>query len=268
MTQSKKFYLAALLALSACNSDAFAGKNTGGHYANRRGSFRRDVHSRFPINAVDDYRWDQAYECNDLNASVWPSATGGVTLNGFFGQLENLDTSGWPGLPLRFRNRGVSPGPSPGDVGYASGTFDWASSDFHMRLIMDLTSPIDERWVMRYRVLATQFAEIRYSVGDFNFNVRNDAGGLFSRSVTMPTTAMIVDWIVSGATMTVMVNGVEHTLSDHTGAVDFANGPDELTLMGLSAGDAVTATYVFVGWRWDRTLTLAEHAADAVALGL
>lgn len=217
-------------------------------------------------NAIDRLSYDVSYECQDVSGTNWPSADTGPTLTTASAATTGQSTSGWSGLPARMVDEGVD----PGTEGYDTTTFDWSDSDFHMRLLVDPNSPTSGSWFMRYVVSGTRLAEIRQIGANMTFTVRNDAsGGIYTGTASgIPTTAMLIDWVVSGASMSIFINGTDHSPADHTGAVSFHNGPDTIELMGLGGGSPANGVYVFYGWRFGQTITLGDHQTDSTDLGL
>lgn len=218
-------------------------------------------------NYIDRLSWAYAYECQDVSGMNWPPAGDGVTLTALSSGTTGINTGAWSNLPARMQNQGFRVGISS----YGNDNFDFSSSDFHYRGLLDIEAgSANGNRIWRYIVSGVRLAEIRL-ISDTNiqFTVRNDAsGGIFTGSFSgggAPTGALFIDWWVSGASMGLYVNGVNYSPSDHTGAVSFHNGADTLTLLGDTV---VPSLSVFHGWQFDRTITLAAHRIDAEEAGL
>lgn len=222
-----------------------------------------------PSNVIDRYVWDTSYECQDVSGTNWPATPAGVTLTTGNAPTTGQSTSAWTNLPSRMVDQAIRPN-AVESMGNA--LFDWQNNNFHFRGIFDLDATVTTNArLFRYIVGGVRFAQIfANSATLWTFNVRNDAsGGNYSRSVSaLPTSAVLLDWVVDGAQMNIYVNGVDRSPTAHTGAVDFQNGPDQMDVMGLGATFILQGVYVFFGWRWGHVISLSQHQEDATELGL
>lgn len=231
---------------------------------------RRSRQAGGPQNFIDRYSWDVSYEGQDASGGNWPPADSGVTLSG--GALTTgQSTSVWSNLPGRMVDQAVSPNASQS---LANALFDWQSNDFHFRVLLDLDATVTVNGrLFRYLVGGVRFAQIFVpsSLGTiWNFNVRNDAdGGNYLVAVSgVPTGPLIIDWNVVGAQMSIFINGVDRSPAAHTGPVNFQNGPDQMDVLGIGASFILQGDYVFMGWRWNQAISLADHQADATEAGV
>ena len=225
---------------------------------------------RTPTNVIDKFTWDASYECQDATTTTWPPAEdGGVTLTSTANATLGQSTQAWSNLPARFIDQAINP---PATEGMGNALFDWQDSEFHMRAILDIGAATISDRIMRYIVSGVQLAEIRLtSTVAIVFNVRNDASGgnyfATAAGAGFPTNGLLIDWILSGDQMFIYINGTDYSPAANPGGpVDFANGPDQFDLMGLSTGNVTEGVHVFYGWRWGQTISLAEHQADAAEL--
>ena len=220
-----------------------------------------------PFNIIDRYTWDTSYECQDVSGTNWAPADVGVTLTTTVTPTTGVSTAPLTNLPSRMVNQGVSPATDY----WQNALFDWQADNFHFRAILDLDNTVvNGDRIFRYVVTGLQLAEIRI-ISDVNisFTVFNNAnGGIFTGTFSgagLPTGFLLIDWFVNGASMGLFVNGVDYSPADHPSPVPFQNGPDTITVAGFTLAEG---TYVFMGWRWDQTISLSNHQADAEILGL
>lgn len=220
-------------------------------------------------NFIDRLVYDVAYEGQDVSGANWAPAGSGVTL---VAQGTNpttgVSTAGWSNLPDRLVNQAIQ----PGSAEFQNDLFDWENNDFHFRCLVDLNdAAANGERLIRYLVSGVRVAEIRL-VSDVNisFTVRNDSdGGLFTGIASgggFPLGPLLIDWVVSGVSMNIFVNGVDYGPADHPGPVNFTNGADTLTVMGPNV--LAGSTVPFMGWRWGQTISLADHQDDVTEAGL
>lgn len=264
------FVLLLALISAGCMELAEAGQGTYGH---RRGPWRRTPLFSDEPNIFDQFRWDIRYESPGATGLLWipedPEPTTGNILDTPNVPSINQSTAPLIELPARLTNEGMV----AGTTGY-TGEGDFPSSNFHYRGLFDLTpaaSNGDRIW--RYLVSGTRFAELRLlSAVTAQFTVRNDAsGGIFTGNVSFPgeTGFLLIDWVVSGATMEIYINGTDFSPADHTGAVAFANNIDTLTLLNPAVTTASElGIHVFHAWRFDQSISLPAHQEDATEIGL
>lgn len=266
----RAFLLFLALLSAGCMELAEAGQGTYGH---RRGPWRRNPSFFDEPNIFDQFNWDIRYESPGATGLLWipqdPAATVGNILDTTTVPAINQSTSPLIELPARLENEGMVAGAD----GY-TGEGDFTSSNFHYRGLFDLAAgAANGSRVWRYLVSGTRLAEVRLLSGvTAQFTVRNDAsGGIFTGNASFPgeTGFLLIDWIVSGASMEIFINGNDLSPANHTGAVDFSNGIDTLTLLSPTVGAASTlGVQVFHAWRFDGSISLAAHQEDATEIGL
>jgi len=249
------------------------------------------------INIFESFTWDYSWSGHQAAMAQWISSSpdGGVTLAGVDASVPasidqstaGLTVSG--GIGEHRENKAVAYG--AGTAGFVNASsLTWSNGDdWHARFLVSMAGVTSGSYLLECAVGSTDFARIQITGSTsktVNIYVRDDndgtnfnkSSGVFASSAgwQLIDLSYCHDCGAGGfSEAKVYVNGDDLSPAVHTAAISFT-GACALATYGLGVGSTRSGTsaytgtsrVLFVGVRFGAAMSLAQHQADAVSVGL
>lgn len=235
-----------------------------------------------PTNVIDSYTWDLAWSGEDALVGSWPGLAGTPTPTATAIDTPTLDLSTTGFTPAGIGASRVDKAVRAGaGGGYTVTGQDWPGGIFHLRLLIIKVNfaGSDEYLFRAYKDGDERVDAYLYSANALRAYI-DDTGSAAAfqvNSAVMSAGPQLIDIVydptgASGSGRIIYrINGSETSTNDNE-SLDFADvGGVGFYPLGGATDPTSTSSLLFVGVRFlsaSTDFTLAQHQADATALGL